>query len=545
MSRISSDVRKDEKKKRLNAVVNHMGGISYGLNPLDTLRIMVSSSILAEPKYYPSVTTGRSVRLSGEFNSSVLFREYDGDTEFDAMVKSVGKSLDHDFEGTLRLASELRNGCMMRLNPQLVMVLASVHRSRKEFDMKHPGLFRKINLEAMRRADEPAEQFACWLRLKGSKSGIPSILKRSWKERIEKMTKYEAAKYKNHGMGLINTVRICHAKGDVVAELMKTGAVSVADDEKTWENLKPDGFCFKEISERISMPHMALLRNLRGILSESGNGDGAYVSGVLEKLKSGVEGGRQFPFRYYSASKALSGSDVPFLPEAIDCLNECIDISTDALPKFHGRTMCLSDNSGSAWGQFTSEYGTVTVAEIGNLSSVITARLSDEGHVGKFGDELKVFPVSKRDGVLSQSEKISAERCEDVGGSTECGIWKFFRRAIDKGEWWDNVFVYSDQQAGHGGLYGDIGRGRYVIGGTDFTYHCRGEYIDVMKLVDFYRRKVNPRMNFFTVQTGGYSNTIMPEFTYRGAVLSGWTGKEAAFAANVIAAWDSAEKQEA
>ena len=41
-----------------------------------------------------------------------------------------------------------------------------------------------------------------------------------------------------------------------------------------------------------------------------------------------------------------------------------MDIAVDNLPKLKGKTMVLSDNSGSAWGAFTSEYGRCTVAEI-------------------------------------------------------------------------------------------------------------------------------------------------------------------------------------
>ena len=57
-------------------------------------------------------------------------------------------------------------------------------------------------------------------------------------------------------------------------------------------------------------------------------------------------------------------------------------------------------------------------------------------------------------------------------------------------------FSYSDQQAGHGGLYG--------LNSRDYSeYVIRGHYIDVLKLVQEYRRKVNPKVNVFSVQTAG------------------------------------------
>jgi hypothetical protein len=202
--------------------------------------------------------------------------------------------------------------------------------------------------------------------------------------------------------------------------------------------------------------------------------------------------------------------------------------------------MCLSDNSGSAWGSFNSEYGSVTIANIDNLSSVITAACSDEGCVGKFGDRIITHPVSKRQGVLSQAEKISSGQCGDVGGGTEGGIWEFFYNAIEKKEHWDNIFIYSDQQAGHGGLYGT---GSQTSMYTRAGYNCRGNYINVYKLIKEYRKKVNPKVNVFSVQTAGYTNAVIPEMAYRTAIMYGWTGKEAVFAEEYIRQWDEIENK--
>ena len=280
---------------------------------------------------------------------------------------------------------------------------------------------------------------------------------------------------------------------------------------------------------------MALLRNLRNILEENPS-DTNLIKDVVGTLKSGVKNGKQFPFRYYSAMKAVSSECNPIVNDALE---ECIDIAAENLPKLKGKTICLSDNSGSAWGAFTSEYGSNQIAVIDNLNSVIAASRSDEGYVGKFGDKLKIYPVSKRNGILSQAEKISKHGDDDVGGGTENGIWLFFKDAIEKNEWYDNIFIFSDQQAGHGGLYG-VGSD-YVIDGESFKTGVR--YVDVLKLLERYRSKVNPKVNFFTVQTAGYDNALIPEFIYRGAVLTGWTGKEVSFAAKLIEQWDNIEAQ--
>jgi hypothetical protein len=264
----------------------------------------------------------------------------------------------------------------------------------------------------------------------------------------------------------------------------------------------------------------------------------------MQKIKDTVVGSKQFPFRYYSAMMAVKNSKCNHQPIIIDALEECMDIALANYPKLKGKTMCLSDNSGSAWGSFNSEYGSVTIANIDNLSSVITAACSDEGYVGKFGDRLIVSPVSKRAGVLNQAEAISKKRDSDVGGGTEGGIWEFFKNAIEKKEHWDNIFIYSDQQAGHGGLYGTSAQAEKY---SKLGYGCGGSYwstyINVFKLIQEYRKKVNPKVNVFSIQTAGYDNVVIPEYVYRTNIMYGWTGNEAVFAKAMIDQWDDIENR--
>jgi hypothetical protein len=215
-----------------------------------------------------------------------------------------------------------------------------------------------------------------------------------------------------------------------------------------------------------------------------------------------------------------------------------MDIAVENMPKLPGKVACLSDNSGSAWGTCNSEYGTVTVATIANLSSIITARQADEGYVGVFGDRLSLQPVSKRNGILSQLEETS-KRGISQGGGTENGIWLFWKEAIEKKQHYDTVFIYSDMQAGHGGLYGEK-RQEYA----DYIHSGTRSHIDVLKLVNDYRKKVNPKLNVFTVQVAGYDNSVLPENLYRGAILAGWTGREPIFAKAIIDTWDSIESRE-
>jgi hypothetical protein len=541
-SKIVKEKREIEVKK---PVVNFMGGISYQFNPLDTLKMVSASSIFAEPQYYreSGLKDRGYLEPHDREKGYLVFDIAPGITASELMIKAVNDALDYDFGGTLDWAKELRHHYYMRLNPQLIMVLASVHPKRIEYSQKNPGAFRSLNTLIMYRADEPASQLSLYLYLNDIKSNIPSILKRSWADRIENMSKYEISKYKNADTGLIDTIRICHAKGKLVDELMTTGTVQIDEEQETWERLRSAGKSFKEIMQSVKLPHMALLRNLRNIFKElDEDTDRELASEVLNNLVAGVKGGKQFPFRYYQAYNQIKiNKDVKFKTLILDKLEECIDISIENMPKLKGKTICLSDNSGSAWGTFNSEYGTMTIAEIDNLSSVITCMCSDEGYVGAFGDELIETPITKRNGALSQAQEISSHAKYNVGSSTENGIWLFFQNAIDKKIKYDNIFIYSDMQAGHAGLYGK--GNSYIVGDENFA--VKGDwqkYIDVLKLIRKYRETVNPKVNVFSVQTAGYNNVLIPEYLYRGALLYGWTGKEPIFASELVKQWDELEK---
>lgn len=545
MSKLSnavSQMNEEGRLRREEVVTNFMGGDSYIFNPIDTLKMIAASSIFGEASYYrKDVKDGKfswEREYSDEF-SRMVFEPMDGKSTTEIFTEAIDEALDYDFKATIELAKELRETYNMRLNPQVIMVRAAIHPKRKEFSKANPGIFNNINQLVMLRPDEPLTQLTYYMYAnKGKKNKIPTILKKSIAEKLSELNSYSVNKYKNSEIGMINAVRITHANSPVIDELMKTGTVTVKESNLTWEQLRSAGEPWSEILKKIRLGHMALLRNLRNIFEEINDID--LCNKLLDDLKDGVEGGKQFPFRYYNAYKVVRDSDkINHKQIILDALEECIDKSINELPHLKGKTMCLSDNSGSAWGAFTSEYGKCTVAEIDNLSSIVAGMASDEGYVGKFGDKLIITPVSKRNGALTQASKITENQCSDVGGSTEGGIWKFFRDAIKKKEHWDNIFIFSDQQAGTGGLYGTYeDECEYKVSG----FNTRGTYINVYKLILDYR-KINPKVNVFSVQTAGYNNVLIPQMSYRTAMLTGWTGKEIQFASEYIKQWDEIESR--
>jgi hypothetical protein len=227
----------------------------------------------------------------------------------------------------------------------------------------------------------------------------------------------------------------------------------------------------------------------------------------------------------------------------LSAVNDCIEISIINSPKMTGKTISLCDNSGSASNTMITSHkdgkvmnGTV-VAEIGNLSGLMTGKNSDEGYVGVFGDKLEIISIDKSESVFKQLNEILAAG-KNQGMRTENGLWIFFKEALKNKTHWDNIFIYSDMQAGHGGLYGTTPNeyNEFRVAGKS--------HIDLIKLVNKYRKEVNPKVNVITVQIAGYNNSVMPENLYRGAILSGWTGKEVDFAFNMNKTWDEIEENQ-
>lgn len=545
MSRLSKVVKEQREATVLQkdkVVKNFMDGESYAYSPLATLKMISASSIFGEPSYYRDGGIGkRSTRYSARGNEIwsklldyiIIPKEYNGKSTTEIMTEAIDASLDYDYEGTLNWAVELRTVYNIRLNPQIIMVRAAIHPKRKAFTANNKVNFRFINCQVMQRADEPMVQIAYYLFINnGKKNNIPNILKRSWSDKLSSLKPYAINKYKNAEIGMINAVRICHANSDNINELMSTGDIQVSNFETTWEQMRSAGKDWMYILENCNISHMALIRNLRNIFSEIDNV--AIADAVIAELKRGVLHGKQFPFRYYSAYKAIRDSNVHHKDILLDALEDCVDISIANMPQLSGKTICLTDNSGSAWGTIPTEYGSVTIAEIDNLSSILTAKCSDEGYVGVFGDRLEIIPISKNDKVLRKLSAIN-KIGKGIGMNTEGGIWTFFQKATKNKDKFNNIFIYSDMQAGHGELYGTSNQQQeYRNAGCS----C-GMYINVFQCLLNYRRQVNKNVNMFSVQTAGYNNSVLPEYAYRTSMMSGWTGKEALFAKMLIDIWDN------
>lgn len=517
--------------------LNWMGGPSYFVsNPLVTLRMAASSCFFGEPKYYQSDVEDKRPRrpsrmaYQAELSEAQLNelrdtlnamdpRDWRDLTPKQLMERTIDAALDYDAEATLREAVRLRREEHIRTTPQVILVRAAQHPKVRGPIRTAKGSVSPVSLidryapGIVGRADEPSVGLAYQLSEYGRT--VPNSLKRAWARSLEALDGYQLAKYRmsSRSVRTADVVSLTHARSATIGELMgpdKGTRESLRTTGETWEAVVSAEGSTRESWEKAValMGHMALLRNLRNLIEK-----GVPREVWVDKLVAESERGKQLPFRYYSAYKAVE----KIAPEAVlDAIEQCLEISMGNLPRFDGRVMSLCDNSGSAWGTTTSSMGTMHIAEIANLTGVITGKRADEGYVGIFGDRLEVLPVRTRDSVFTTTKRADAVG-QKIGGGTENGIWLFWDRAIRNRERWDTVFVYSDMQAGHGGLYGSNSR-EY----RDYIWSKSGQYIDVPKLIKTYREKVNPKVMVFLVQVAGYSDTIVPEYYDRTYILGGW-----------------------
>lgn len=498
--------------------LNYMAGVSYDVSsPITRLRLAASTCFFGEPMYYqPSEKDDKREKkaesvasLSDEQRAylrktldAVDPRAWRGLTPASLLESSIDEALAFDAEATLKEAVRLRNEEHIRVTPQVILVRAANHEA-----VKGTGLVRRYARSIIRRADEPAVGLAYQMYRYGKP--IPNALKKAWRDALEHFDEYALSKYRLEARAAktVDVVNLVHPKSAAVDKLAKGEAKTTG---RTWEAIVSSRGSNRTAWRKAMnvMGHMAMLRNIRNMLEA-----GIKAEEMVPRLLHHPEAGKQLPFRYYSAFKAMEDKAPPSVLRAIE---QCLVKSLGELPRFAGRVMVLADNSGSAQGTTTSSMGTMKVSTIGNLTGILAGMRADDGYLGVFGDKLETMPVRIGGSIFDQLKRAE-DLAKNIGLGTENGIWLFLDRAIRERQQWDSIFVLSDMQAGHGGLYGTNPRSYREYGwGRD------GKNIDVAKLISAYRQRVNPMVKVFLVQIAGYKDTLVPEFYDRTYILGGW-----------------------
>ena len=498
-----SEIREDQMHKEAHA--NFMGGPSYDLTPFMKLYVMATSAFFGEAGYYSSTRKIEADSCDGYLNEvfGTFNLEVNGKTRAEAMVKAIEDSLEYDADLTLKFLVWLRNSALMRATPAVGLAVAAHSET-----LRGSGKLKGVSKSVLSRLDDVTNCLAFYLENFGKP--LPNSLKKALASRLSDATEYELAKYKgaNKSVSMRDAIRLVHAHSDAIDKFCRD---ELSQTGETWEAIISKEGSTKESWEKAVgvMGHMALLRNLRNLENHKVSTD-LYI----DKLVAGVENGKQFPFRYYTAYNQVTSDKLK------TALETCIDKSVANLPKLEGNSLILVDNSGSALGTFVSALSNVNVSTCGNLMGVLTGLISDKAKIGVFGDKIKYIPVNKNfKGTALQMLTTVNEVGRHVGQATENGIWLALDDAIKSGEKYDRIFIYSDMQAGHGGLYG-LDPSQYPIFKDKDSWN---RYIDVPKLVMEYRSKVNPDCKLYSIQIGGYSDSIFPELYPNTCIMAGWS----------------------
>lgn len=349
-----------------------------------------------------------------------------------------------------------------------------------------------------------------------------------------KFDAYSLAKYRGEGkeIKLVDVANIVHPKPtqenkEAIAllmkgqlksadtwesELTKAGQSATNDEEK--EELKKEVW-IKLITEK-KIGYFALLRNLRNIIEQAPE----ILPDALELLTNErlIKNSLVLPFRYLTAyseieklgNKKVFEKDAPNNTDVLKAIEKAIILSISNLPILSGRTVILSDNSGSMRGDnngesLLSKMSNTKTADIANLFALMYWLRADNTLVGLFGDKL-VYPKVSRELGLFDNFKIVDKAGAGCGASTEKGVFDMFERLIKEKIIADTIVIFSDCQIGDGCKWYDTG-GRH---GDNF-----------MKLFSNYK-KINPSFRCYSVDLKGYGTTV-----FDGSVIkiSGWSEK--------------------
>jgi 60 kDa SS-A/Ro ribonucleoprotein len=299
------------------------------------------------------------------------------------------------------------------------------------------------------------------------------------------------------------------ALGQQKFESEKARAIAL---EMKWEELV--------MSQKLG--YMALLRNLRNILL---NGSDAAFDMALDIIKDRkkVLQSKQFPFRFLSAYaeiekleeeqsliKSLFESSKSKINRALKSLEEAVVISVENLPNIGGKTLILTDNSGSMRGDgggasLVSAMSKRTTADIANLFAVLYWGKTEDTIVGLFGDKL-ITPKLDRQKSVFENFKIVNTEAMKCGPGTETGIFIMLEKLIKEKIMVDRIVIFSDCQIGKGCNWYD-------------SLNRRANDFD--KLFQAYRA-INPSVMTYSIDLRGHGNTVFGEGI---ATISGWSEK--------------------
>lgn len=372
---------------------------------------------------------------------------------------------------------------------------------------------------------------------------LPNAIKKGFRNVFNRLDAYSLSKYRGEGkeFSMIDITRLVHPKPNEknreALDLLIKGELI---NDKTWETkltqagqlgknseevLALKANAWKELIESDSLGYFAMLRNLRNIVTQAPD----LVPEVCKLLvdKDRIRKSLIFPFRFLSAydeieklktpvtndskivfeSEKLSSGLIEMLLKAIE---SALNTSIDNLPELPGKTLILTDNSGSMTGDLfnssaVSANSSKTTSAIANLFAVMYWSRCSDTSVGVFGEKLLTPSLDRNKGLFENYNAI-VYSAKKVGPGTEAGIYEAFRNLIEEKKIVDRIVVFSDCQIGDGCAWYGTGK------------DTRGSFDTLLKKY----REISPDTIIYSIDLRGYGNTV---FDGKVIKLAGWSDK--------------------
>lgn len=464
-----------------DATPSHEGGTLYRQNAETELYLQVCTMMFGD-KYYE-----------------------DGNTSLTRMRNLIRKC---DRKFVLQLAAYARNEMKMRSAPQMLLAEASVLHNGNPNESKED--VRQYAPRIIRRADEPGEVLAYWMKCLGggNKAKLPNALRKGIADALVQFDEYQFDKYNRDSAAvkLRDVIRLVHpspANEERAGLYKRILDGTLAPTNTTWEKelsaAGQAGTSKKEAWNRVA-PQMgldALLKNIRNFEDQDAT---EALTVAFERFNNAnlVQRSRTLPTQWYLAHKAAKAARVK------DALSAGLELSLANLPKLSGNVAVVTDTSDSMTGP-VSDNTVLTRLEVGALMSAMAVHLIQPGseyRIGHFANTYEEINISARDSVLTNVNKVVAKRgC--VGHGTEAHTiledWIRHKKKVD------HFLLFSDMQI-----------------------HSR--YQTFAALWDEYRRKVNPNAILYSFDLAGYGKGSLVPDAERGCyALAGFSEKVFSF----------------
>lgn len=271
---------------------------------------------------------------------------------------------------------------------------------------------------------------------------IPNSLKKGLGRALSRLDERQLAKYRRgHAtFKMVDAINLLHPKSTPALAKLMRGELAPAE---TWETRLTQAGCaetdaevalakraaWSELVQQRQLGYLALLRNLRNILSQAPD----LVDEVVTQLTdpAAIKRSLVYPFQFLSAVDALSVGNLPQASRVIAALSTAVDLSLANIPDFEGRTLVALDVSGSMQGQ---------PLKIGSLFAAVLAKRCN-AELLTFSDSASYRSLNLKDSTLGLAKSLDVTQ----GGTNFNAIFATANKAYER------IIILSDMQAWVGG----------------------------------------------------------------------------------------------